>query len=172
MSVKTPYLSRTHDRHFSDTTPSKKRKKEKGKNHIFPEIYLKKGVLEVEIFPGKKALRRRKMEKGQTVAESGWMPISSATPSSSLPRAAPSKCASCTRVLCGPVLQRCPAALEGKCRERENRDRSSPRRPLANNPSFQTPVCKNLIKRRGVTLGVKTGTHAKKLEGLTGSYSS
>ena len=25
-------------------------------------------------------------------------------------------------------------------------------------------VCKNLIKRRGVTLGVKTGTHAKKLD--------
>ena len=33
-------------------------------------------------------------------------------------------------------------------------------------------VCKNLIKRRGVTLGVQTGTHAKKLERLTGSYSS
>ena len=29
-------------------------------------------------------------------------------------------------------------------------------------------VRKNLIKRRGVTLGVKTGTHAKKLERLRG----
>ena len=43
------------------------------------------------------------------------------------------------------------------------------RRPTI--PRSDTSVCKNLIKRRGVTLGVKTGTHAKKLEGLTGSYS-
>ena len=33
----------------------------------------------------------------------------------------------------------------------------------------QTLVCKHLIKRRGVTLGVTTGTHAKKLERLTES---
>jgi hypothetical protein len=32
-------------------------------------------------------------------------------------------------------------------------------------------MCKSLIKKRGVTLGVKTGTHAKKLGWLTGSYS-
>ena len=51
-----------------------------------------------------------------------------------------SKCASCTRVLCGPVLSRCPLALEGQCRERESE--IDPLQATAGQQSLvQTPVC-------------------------------
>ena len=68
MSVKTPHLSRTYDRHFSDTTPSKKRKmKISNFSGNLPE---KRGALEVGFLSEKKAMRRRKMEKGQILVYS------------------------------------------------------------------------------------------------------
>ena len=66
MSRKTPYLSRTHDRHFSDTTPSKKRKKGKRKKSYFSgNLPGKKGCLRWKFFPGKRPSGEERWRKAK-----------------------------------------------------------------------------------------------------------